>query len=243
VSARAVILDVDGTLVDSNGAHARAWTDAFAEHGIAVAYERVLRSIGMGGDKLMPEVANVSEDSPLGERISTRRGEIFQAIYLPTVRAFPRARDLIQRFNDDGFTLAVASSAKEEELDPLLKRAGVRDLIQTKTSSDDAESSKPEPDIVAAALKKAKTAPRSAVMLGDTPYDVEAARRAGVAIVALECGGWTREELEGAAEVYADPADLLARYERSLFARAAAGSGRAPREPAESAAAKDPAGR
>jgi HAD superfamily hydrolase (TIGR01509 family) len=217
--ARAVILDVDGTLVDSNGAHARAWVDAFAEHGIAVSFERVLRSIGMGGDKLMPEVAGITEDSPLGARISTRRGEIFRQTYFPAVRPFPRVRELLQRFKDDGFRLAVASSAKEEELDPLLERAAVRDLVQAKTSSDDAENSKPEPDIVSAALKEAKVGPRSAVMLGDTPYDVEAARRAGVRIVALECGGWRREDLEGAAEVYAGPADLLARYAESIFAR------------------------
>ncbi len=214
-----MILDVDGTLVDSNGAHARAWVDAFAEHGIPVLYERVLRSIGMGGDKLMPAVSGISEDSPTGKRISRRRGEIFRRVYFPAVRPFPRVRELVERFKHDGYTVTVASSAKEQELDPLLGRAGVRDLIQTTTSSDDAENSKPEPDIVAAALKEAGSSARSAVMLGDTPYDVEAATRAGVAIVALECGGWRREDLAGAAEVYASPADLLARYDESIFAR------------------------
>jgi HAD superfamily hydrolase (TIGR01509 family) len=219
VDARAVILDVDGTLVDSNGAHARAWTDAFAEHGLSVPFERVLRSIGMGGDKLMPAVSGLTEDSPIGTTISRRRGEIFRERYLPAVRPFPRVRDLLQRFRDDGFTLTVASSAKQEELDPLLERAGVRDLIESKTSSDDAERSKPEPDIVAAAVKESRSAPGTAIMMGDTPYDVEAARRAGVTIVALECGGWRRDALAGAVEVYESPADLLARYEQSIFAR------------------------
>jgi HAD superfamily hydrolase (TIGR01509 family) len=219
--ARAVILDVDGTLVDSNGAHARAWVDAFAEHGVAVSYERVLRSIGMGGDKLMPAVSGLTEDSPLGERISKRRGEIFQQTYFPSVRPFPRVRELIQRFKDDGFTLTVASSAKKKELEPLLERARVHDLMHARTSSDDAENSKPEPDIVSAALDEVRTSPGSAVMLGDTPYDVEAARRAGVRIVALECGGWRREDLEGAEDVYESPADLLARYDGSIFARMA----------------------
>lgn len=218
---RAVILDVDGTLVDSNGAHARAWVDAFAEHGVTVPFERVLRSIGMGGDKLMPAVAGITEDSPAGTRISKRRGEIFQRDYLPHVRPFPHVHELLQRLKAEGFTLAVASSAKEEELDPLLACANVRDLIQTKTSSDDAEESKPEPDIVRAALKRARSSPESAIMLGDTPYDVEAARRAGLAIVALECGGWSRGDLNGAIEVYASPGDLLAKYERSIFRRAA----------------------
>ncbi len=220
-----MILDVDGTLVDSNGAHARAWVDAFAEHGITVPYERVLRSVGMGGDKLMPAVSGLTEDSLIGTRISRRRGEIFQHTYFPAVRPFPRVRELLQRFRDDGFTLTVASSAKQDELDPLLERAGVRDLIVSTTSSDDAERSKPEPDIVAAALKEAGSAPRTAIMLGDTPYDVEAARRAGVTIVALECGGWRRHDLAGAVEVYGSPADLLARYEASIFARRTVGAG------------------
>lgn len=111
--ARAVILDVDGTLVDSNDAHARGWADAFAEHGMATSHERVLRSIGMGGDTLMTAVSGLTEDSPLGERISKRRGEIFQPTCFPSVRPFPKVRELIQRFKDDGFMFTVGSSAKE----------------------------------------------------------------------------------------------------------------------------------
>jgi HAD superfamily hydrolase (TIGR01509 family) len=214
-----VILDVDGTLVDSNGAHARAWVDAFAEHGITVALEQVRRAIGMGGDKLMPAVAGIEEDSPEGKQVSKRRGEIFKARFLPTLRAFPRVRELLQRFSNDGFTLAVASSAQQDELAPVLKIAGVDDLIVTTTSSDDAENSKPDPDIVQAALKRTGCHPGSAIMVGDTPYDVEAALRAGIRIVGLESGGWRSADLRGAAEVYADPADLLARYETSIFAR------------------------
>jgi len=145
-----VIFDVDGTLVDSNDAHTRAWVQAFTEQGITVAYDSVRRAIGMGGDKLMPAVAGIEEDSPEGKQVSKRRGEIFKARFLPTLRAFPRVRELLQRFSSDGFTLAVASSAQQDELAPVLKIAGVDDLIVTTTSSDDAESSKPDPDIVAA---------------------------------------------------------------------------------------------
>jgi phosphoglycolate phosphatase-like HAD superfamily hydrolase len=224
--AATVILDVDGTLVDSNGAHARAWVDAFAAHGITVAFEPVRRAIGMGGDKLMPAVARIEEDSPLGTRISDARARIFKEQYLPHVRPFNGTRALVERFSADGYTLAVASSAKEDELTPLLEIAGVASLVSHQTSSDDADESKPDPDIVAAALKQAKGAPADAIMLGDTPYDVEAATRAGVAIVGLECGGWRREDLRGAIEVYADPADLLANYERSIFARSHPGVGR-----------------
>jgi phosphoglycolate phosphatase-like HAD superfamily hydrolase len=214
----AVILDVDGTLVDSNDAHAHAWVDAFAEHGIAVPFDLVRRAIGMGGDKLMPHVADITEDSPRGAAISRSRATIFKSRYLPTVAAFPRVRDLLTRFADAGFKLAVASSAKADELYPLLEIAGVDDLIAHRTSSDDAEESKPDPDIVLAALKRVGR-PRQSIMLGDTPYDVEAAARAGIPIVGLECGGWGREDLAGAVEVYASPADLLDRLGASVFAR------------------------
>jgi HAD superfamily hydrolase (TIGR01509 family) len=214
-----VLLDVDGTLVDSNDAHAHAWVRAFDEHGITVAFDAVRRAIGMGGDKLMPVVSGIDADSPLGEEVSTRRGEIFKQEFLPTIQAFPGTRELLQRFVDDGFTLAVASSAKEEELGPLLERAGVDDLIDTRTSSDDAEQSKPDPDIVAAAIKESGCGADAAVMIGDTPYDVEAALRAGLRVVGFECGGWKREDLQGAIEVYASPASLLEQYDASIFAQ------------------------
>jgi HAD superfamily hydrolase (TIGR01509 family) len=215
----AVLLDVDGTLVDSNDAHARAWLDAFAEAGRTVEYERVRRAIGMGGDKLMPHVAGISEDSEEGQRIAERRGAIFQSRYLPGIQPFPRVRELVQRFIDDGYAVVAASSAKADELHPLLEKAGVADLVPARTSSDDANESKPEPDIVHAALKRAGAAAEKSIMLGDTPYDVAAATRAGVAVVGLECGGWRREDLRGAAAVYASPADLFQHYEDSVLAR------------------------
>lgn len=213
-----VILDVDGTLVDSNGAHAQAWVDAFSEAGITVPFDRVRRAIGMGGDKLMPLVGGIEEDSAKGKAVSARRSVIFKQRYLPDVTAFPYTREMVLRFRADGFGVAVASSAKEDELHPLLVRAGVADLIHARTSSDDAEESKPDPDIVQAAMRTNGADPRRTIMLGDTPYDVEAARAAGIAIVALECGGWESSALRGALAIYHDPADLLARYEDSPFA-------------------------
>ena len=214
----AVILDVDGTLVDSNDAHANAWVEAFAEFGIAVAFEHVRRSIGMGGDKLMPLVSGIDEASEQGEQIAARRAEIFTQKYLPGIEAFPGTRALVERLLADGFVLAVASSAKKDELDPLLERAGVHDLLTRRTSSDDAEESKPDPDIVVAALEQTRCEPQRVLMLGDTPYDVAAAKRAGIEIVGLECGGWTREALAGAIAVYRDAEDLLTRYARSPLA-------------------------
>ena len=223
-----MILDVDGTLVDSNDAHARSWVQAFAEHGITVAYEDVRRAIGMGGDKLMPLVSGIQNESEEGRRISSRRAEIFAQAWLPGLRPFPYTRELLQHFCDDGFTLAVASSAKKDELTLLLETAGVSDLISQPTSSDDASSSKPDPDIVQAAMKRTGCAPGHAVLIGDTPYDIEAARRAGLFVVAFECGGWSRGELGDADEVYRDPEDLLGRYDTSVFARMRAVTRKAP---------------
>jgi HAD superfamily hydrolase (TIGR01509 family) len=215
----AVILDVDGTLIESNDAHARAWVEAFAAHGVAVDFAPVRRAIGMGGDKLMPAVAGIEEDSEAGARIRDYRKAHFKAQYLPHLRPFPGVRELVERLLADGLALVVASSAGEGELGPLLEQAGVADLLPRRTSSDDAEESKPDPDIVAAALDKSGCKAEDAVMLGDTPYDVEAAGRSGLRTIAFECGGWSAGDLEGAVEIYADPAELLRRYEGSLIAR------------------------
>jgi HAD superfamily hydrolase (TIGR01509 family) len=216
---KAVILDVDGTLIDSNDAHAAAWVDAAREFGFEVEFRHVRRLIGMGGDKVLPDITGARKDSPLGERISRRRGEIFREGYLPRLKPFPCARELLQRMKADGLSLVVASSSSKDDLDALLDQAGVHDLIEEKTSSSDADESKPDPDVVQAALGSAGVSPAEAVMLGDTPYDVEASNRAGVPCVALRCGGWDDADLAGAVAIYTDPADLLRNYDGSPFAR------------------------
>ena len=215
---RAVLLDVDGTLVDSNDAHAHAWVDVLAESERSVPFETVRRLIGMGGDQLLPRVAGLSDDSPEGQRLSRRRMEVFRERYLPTIRPFPGARDLVARMRADRRRLIVASSAKEEELNRLLEIAGVRDLVHATTSSDDAERSKPAPDIVSVALTLAGVGHDAAILLGDTPYDVAAACKAGVGTIALRCGGWNDHDLAGAVAIYDDPADVLARYDTSPLA-------------------------
>ena len=212
-------MDVDGTLVDSNDAHARAWVEALAENGVDVPFEKVRPLIGKGGDKLLPEVSGIEEESPEGERIGSSRSKIFKERYLPNIKAFPQTRELLKRMRDEGLKLVVASSAKEDELTPLLEKAGAADLIEKKTSSDDAENSKPDPDIVKAALDKSGLAPDEVVMLGDTPYDIEAASRAGVRAMALRSGGWKDCDLSGAIATYDDTADLLAHYDSSPLKR------------------------
>jgi phosphoglycolate phosphatase-like HAD superfamily hydrolase len=207
---KGVIFDVDGTLIDSNDAHAHAWVDAVAEFGFDASFDEARRLIGMGGDKLLPALIGLEEDDDLGDRISKRRGEIFLTRYFPSVRAFPKSRDLFVRLRDAGLRIVIASSAKQEELDQFLDRARVRDLVENKASSDDAENSKPDPDIVHAALDKLGLRVDEVFMVGDTPYDVEAASRAGIRTIALRSGGWSDEELAGAVAIYDDPADLLA---------------------------------
>jgi HAD superfamily hydrolase (TIGR01509 family) len=218
-SPRGALLDIDGTLIDSNDAHARSWVAALAERDIHVRWEEVRRLIGMGGDKLLPAISGIDADSPDGVRIAERRGEIFRERHLPYLAPFPEARDLLLRMKADGLTLVAASSAKADELGALLAIAGARDLLQGATSSDDAARSKPDPDIVQEAIRRSGHPADALVMLGDTPYDVEAARRAGVRIVAFRCGGWDDDGLRGAAAIYDGPADLLSRYDGSILAR------------------------
>ncbi len=215
---RAVILDVDGTLIDSNDAHAQAWVDVGRELGYPVQYVIVRTLIGMGGDRVLPRVTGLDDDSPEAEQVRQRRGEIFRRAYLPELQPFPHTRELLERMRAQGLKLVVASSANREDLDALLGRAGVRDLVQDATSSSDIDASKPAPDAVQAALQAAGCAPDEAIMIGDTPYDIQAAQRAGVPIIALRCGGWADRDLQGAAAIYADPADLLAHYETSPLA-------------------------
>jgi phosphoglycolate phosphatase-like HAD superfamily hydrolase len=214
-----VLLDIDGTLLDSNDAHARAWVDAFAAHGYVVPFEAVRPLIGMGGDKLIPKLTGLHPESPEAKRLGETRSEIFLDRELPTLRPTLGARELLEHMRLRGLELVVATSAKADEVQALLRQAGVADLIEAASSADDAERSKPDPDIVRAALSAVRRPASHSLMLGDTPYDVEAATRARVPIIALRCGGWADAALEGATEIYDDPGDLLAHYEESALGR------------------------
>lgn len=212
-----VLLDIDGTLVDSNDAHAHAWMKALAEASVKAEFVAVRKLIGKGGDKLLPEVSGIDAESAKGKAISKRRGELFQKEYLPNLKPTPGAKELLVRMKKAGLELAVASSAKEDELKGLLKVCGADEFIEAATSSDDAENSKPDPDIVHAALGELDHPKEKVILLGDTPYDVEASLKAGIRVVALRCGGWGDADLRGAIAIYDDPADLLARFDDSPF--------------------------
>lgn len=217
MAIKAVILDVDGTLIDSNDAHAQAWVDVGKEFGYEIAFDEVRRLIGMGGDHVLPKLTGLEEKTEEGQRILDRRGEIFRDRYLPSLAAFPYARELLERIAGDGYQMVVASSASKDDLHALLEQAGVADLLDEATSADDAERSKPAPDIVEAALQRAGCAPDEALMVGDTPYDVKAATHAGVQTLALRCGGWSDEELRGAVQIFDAPAELFLRYTDSVL--------------------------
>lgn len=215
---KAVVLDIDGTLLLSNEAHARAFVDAAEEMGVPANYEHILHLIGMGGDKLIPKAFGFEQDSEQGARLDERKGEIFHERYLSTLEPTPGARALLERMRAEGLTLVVATSAGKADLEGLLDRAGVRDLIQESTTAGDVEATKPEPDVVEAALATAGHEAHEVVMIGDTPYDVAAASRAGVRIIGVRTGGWSDRDLRGAVAVYDDPEDLLAHYAESVFA-------------------------
>jgi HAD superfamily hydrolase (TIGR01509 family) len=170
-----VIFDIDGTLVDSNDAHAQSWVDTFAEAGYDVPFDVVRPLIGMGADKLLPRTIGIRHDSEEGKKLVKRRGETFREKYLPHLRPLEGSRALVLRVRSDGLKPIVATSAKDEELKGLLRAAEVADLMEEKATASDADRSKPDPDIVEAAIEESGISPQNLVMIGDTPYDIEAA--------------------------------------------------------------------
>jgi phosphoglycolate phosphatase-like HAD superfamily hydrolase len=216
---QAVILDVDGTLVDSNDAHARAWCDAFHALGFRAALPVVRGLIGMGGDKLIPRVTGLGADTRAGKEVARLRGAIFLDDYLEDVRAFRGSRRLVEVLLERGLRVAIASSSELRERDALLEIAGVAELLRRSESSTDAEKSKPDPDVVHAGLARRRVAKARVLLVGDTPYDVQAAAIAGVRTIALRCGGWDDDELAGALAIHDGPwalARVLERQGKSL---------------------------
>jgi HAD superfamily hydrolase (TIGR01509 family) len=213
-----VLLDLDGTLIDSNEAHARAWLEALADAGIPADYDRVRERIGEGGDRLLPQLTGIDPDGALGKRIRERRGEIFRLDFLPKIRALPGARALLQLFYDRDIRMVAVTSGSREDTEALLRQTHLDDILRNLVTGDDVDSTKPAPDAVSAGLARLALPPQSVLLLGDTPYDLEAARRAGVRAVAFTCGGWPAAALVGAEAVYQGPWELLASFDRSPFA-------------------------
>jgi HAD superfamily hydrolase (TIGR01509 family) len=163
----------------------------------------------MGGDKLFPRITGLSEDTPLGKEVSKARGAIFRSKYLPEIKAFSGSRELVERLREASMVVVIATSADKQDLTALLEIADVEDLIEDHVSASDAERSKPDPDIVKAALKRLAVPKEQVLMIGDTPYDIEAAALAGIRTIAFRSGGvWTDDDLVGALEIYDGPSEL-----------------------------------
>jgi HAD superfamily hydrolase (TIGR01549 family) len=210
------ILDIDGTLVDTNYHHALAWFRAFRRHDISLAIYRIHRHIGMGGDQVVKALCGEDTEQELGDDIRTAEGEEYSRL-IGEVQTMARARELIADLKDRGHTVVLASSAKVDEVEHYLDLLDARSLTDAWTTSADVESTKPAPDLVLAALERAGDAEGPAFMIGDTPWDVKAARQAGVATLAVVTGGFAAQELldAGAASVFESVADLAERLDET----------------------------
>jgi beta-phosphoglucomutase-like phosphatase (HAD superfamily) len=214
---RAAIFDVDGTLIDSVDLHARAWQEAFINFGHSVTFEQARSQIGKGADQLLPVFMTKSEINDHGNELEDWRGKLFKSKYLSLVRPFSAVPELLKEVRRRGTMVAVASSAKEDELEKYLDIAGIKTLVDITVSVDDAKHSKPAPDIFLKALAKLGVQASQAITIGDTPYDAEAALKAAIKPVGFLCGGFLEEELlkSGCIAVYQGPAALLACFDTS----------------------------
>ena len=215
-----VIFDVDGTLVDSNDMHARAWQKTFEQFGKKIEFDAIRRQIGKGGDTLLPEFWSADELRELQEKLEKTRQEIFKNEFMDRVQPFPEARTLIAKIAAENKKVALASSAKKQELEHFKELLGIEDFLDGETTSDDAEQSKPEPDIFEAALRElGNPSVEEVVVIGDAPYDAIAAGKINLKTIGLLCGGFDEDWLrrEGCVEVYKDPSDLLKRYDESIL--------------------------
>ncbi|HWK31453.1 MAG TPA: HAD family hydrolase [Terriglobales bacterium] len=216
---RAAVFDVDGTLVDTVDLHARAWQDAFRKWGKDVDFVEVRSQIGKGGDQLLPMFFSEKEIKSFGDEMSEWRGEHFKSVYLPQAKSFPKTRELFEALRERGVKLALASSAKEDELESYKKLANISDVIDAETNADEVQKTKPHPDIFAVALEKLGIPPQNAIAIGDSPFDAQSAGKIGLLTVGVLCGGFPEELLRaaGAVEIYRDPEDLLMHVEEQLM--------------------------
>ena len=216
---QAFILDIDGTLIDSVEAHAKSWVKTFEKYGKTISLEESRKLIGMGGDQFLPDYFPKKKLDEKQDEIEEYRSDLFKKEFLPDIKPFAKVRKLVEKIQNDGKKVVLASSAKDDEIKSYKKIAKIEDLIDKETSTDDAEESKPEPDIFIAALKKIEDIKRENILIiGDTPYDVEAANKANLKIIGVLTGGWSEEKLksEGCIQIYNDIAEVYKNYEQII---------------------------
>ena len=211
---QAVLLDIDGTLVDSNDKHADCWVEAFAHFGKQVEWKTIRSQIGKGGDLLVPDTLNAREMRELGEPLKKYRGELWKDRYMESVQPFAGAIDAIRAIHARGVRVALASSSNPDEVEYYVGLLGVGDLLEGTTSKEDAEFSKPSPEIFQAALERVKSDPARTFAVGDTPYDILAAHRVPVPVIAVRCGGFPEETLAKAEYVFDDLAHMTRELDR-----------------------------
>jgi HAD superfamily hydrolase (TIGR01549 family) len=208
---RAWIFDIDGTLVDSNDIHATAWQEAFAEFGRKIDYDDIRGMIGKGGDLLVPDLLNAREMQTFGEKIKSYRKKLFKKKYMKSVEPFPGVREAFETLREEGAKIALASSAEPSEVDHYIELLEVEDLVDAHTSKEDAQFSKPSPEIFDAARERLGISVKHAITVGDTPYDVAASHRAKIASAAVLSGGFPRKTLLKAEFIFRDLKDLVRR--------------------------------
>ena len=214
MAVEAALLDVDGTLIDSNYQHALAWYRAFRRHDILLPVWRIHRAIGMGGDQLVPALVGEQVDKEKGDAIRETRDSVYEQL-MPEVEALQGAHELIEELDGRGLSVVLASSSPEDELVHYLELLDARELVDAWTTNEDVEATKPAPDLVQAALEKVGT--ESAVLVGDTRWDIEAAGKAGIEAIAVVTGGWSEQELRdaGAAAVFESVDELRKRLDET----------------------------
>lgn len=211
------LLDIDGTLLDSNEAHAKLWEHAITKFGYDVTSDEIRTLMGMGGDRVLPTlIPGLSTEEGKGAEISDYRKKCLVECIAPSLKPTPGARDLIKVLKKRGMQMVVATSASSEELNSLLHQAEVEDLVNEYTTSSDVKESKPAPDIVAVALKKSRLQPHEVFMLGDTPYDIAAAKKLRIKTIAVRSGGFSQEQLKSATYIFNHPKDVLDNLNRII---------------------------
>lgn len=220
---KAVIFDIDGTLVDSVEAHARAWQKAFQQYGKSVALEEMRRQVGKGSDQLLPAFFSAEQLQRFGKELDDFKSDLFKREFLSHIRPFPRVRELLLRVHNDDLRIALASSGSKTDMNFYKRLMNVEDLVEEESSGDDVERSKPNPAIFEVALQGLRLPADEAIAVGDTPYDAEAASKIHLRTIGI-AGYWSDPQLResGCIEVFKSPTDLLENYDRSALAEARA---------------------